>query len=174
MTSRKAYSKHGIGEVVEDISRGITTQAYRLHDEEGFFMTLLINTATPGAESYTDVPLPAATEEKLIYLTDGNDYITNYKGEDFVYKLMWLSHQKETRFRIYRANLADYTCEAHIAGLVGNILHPFTIGWTRGQLEDININSIHYHYIKNVDAVATSSGKIWIVGFRKQGRYDWY
>ncbi len=140
---------------------------------ETFLFSIIIATAAPGPYAFTRVPIPAGVTVELIDAFTGLPGINAIAGEDFLIKEIWLNFDQPVLFQEFQAAIPDISCECYAPAYANPSIQGLPIGWTRAQLEPINVASVTNFRVTNLGAAA-ASGKAWVVGFRKPSQYVWY
>jgi len=159
-----------------DIFRGRTIYGYVLTPEESYIWPYLI--AYPGASAEglagNIEPIAAGATVQLIEAFSGLPYIQALAGEDYLLKEVYLSFNQPILFEILQtvAGIQVHTCVSYSPAYPPNPLTFWPIGWARSLLEDIDVASNTIIQITNLGAAA-ASGKVWVIGFKKVGRYIW-
>jgi len=174
----KQFTVTGIGEgfpdYMQEISRGKQVWGYAPEQVESFLFALLIATEDPGCYVFTREPITVA--EGWVEVPDaftGLPGIECIAGEDYIMKEMWASFDQPIEFQMIQDQYDDVSCMAFIPAFTTGYLSGWPIGWSRGQVESITVASKTTIRIRNLGTDDTT-GKIWIVGFRKMGRYAWW
>jgi hypothetical protein len=170
---RKCHSPFEVGNLIGNIDKGITTPGHKLDAGEEYIIVINICTESPGDYAFTRAPIPVGGTINLLDAVTGYDYLLTERNEDFIYKMVWLNFDQPVRWQIYRTSYQDYGCEAYIPAFNPTYITTYDVGWSRAQLEDTNQVSRHYYYVKNLGS-KPAHGKAWIVGFLKEGTYDFF
>lgn len=163
----------GLPDYMGEVYRSKNIWGYVPDADEEFLFAIIIATAVPGAYAFTRAGIASAEEVELLDAFTGLEGITAGAGEDYIIKEIWIGFDQPMRFQMYQDVVGDYSCECFIPAFTSAPVHGLPIGWTRAQVEPITAESITYMRVKNLSGI-TAYGKAWIVGFMKEGLYEWY
>ena len=171
--SWEVAEKQGAPDYSTDVSRGKTIYGYILEPDESFFMALIIAHPTPGAYVFERAGIPSGVTVELIDVDTGLPGITPAVGYDYIIKELWIVFNQPVMFEMWQAGPAGYSCLNFPAANMQPAVQPLLTGWTRSQIEPINVSTTTNIRITNL-GTGLAYGKCWIVGFMRPRAYTWF
>ena len=126
----------------------------------------------PGASVITRAALAAGDTMQAIDCATGLTELTVPADWDYVIKEFWVSFNQRVQFLLYQGgSFDDVSCLGYYEA-DSKPINLFQVGWTRSLLEDITLASVLRCDITNLGA-ADAYGKVWLIGYMKEGTYRW-
>ncbi len=156
-----------------EIWRARQIWGYVPDDGEEFLFAIIVATLAPGPYSFTRAGIDPGETVELINAFTGLEGITPPAGWDYIIKEVWINFDQPMFLQLYQEQVGDTGCDVYVPAFSSPFMIGLPIGWTRAQVESINVESTTKVRVKNLGA-QLAYGKCWIVGFMKEALYAWY
>lgn len=172
-SSWEAPLKMGSPDYSTDVSRGKVIYGYILEPDETFFMAIIECLVVPGVYPFERVGIPVGGTVELIDATTGIAGITPPVDWDYIIKAFYLSFNQPVEFTMWQAGPGGWSCIMECDAFPAPAIQPLLTGWTRSQIEPIDVSTITNLYVENLGS-ALAYGKCWIQGFMRPRSYTWF
>lgn len=172
--STSVVAQRGIGrpDYQEEVSRGKQIFAYEPEFGETYLWLIALFVPVPGPSAVTLPGIAAGATAQAIDAFTGLTQLNVAAGWDYVIKEFWVSFNQDTEFVLFQGgSYNDTACICYVPGGNGPI-NIFQTGWSRSLLEDITLPSVLRCDITNLGG-AVAYGKVWCIGYMKEGTYLW-
>lgn len=177
ITVERAIPRKGTGVADYQVEVYRAKQVYGYTKEYGeeylWLTTLFVPTPPgPGPSAITRGGLEPGEVAQAIDAFTGLTQLNVLAGWDYLLKEFWVSFDQPVRMDFYQgANYDDLSCIAYFEPFA-KPTNVFQVGWTRSLLEDIALPSVLRCDVTNLGS-STAFGKVWVIGYRKEGSYIW-
>lgn len=169
--------QRGVGkpDYTREVHKAKQLFGYELDYGETFLWLLTEAVPTPpgpGASAVTRGGLAAGATMQALDAFTGDSELSVPAGWDYILKEFWVSFDQDVEFILYQGgSFDDISCIAYI-GSGAKPVNVFQTGWSRSLLENLSLPSVLRCDIKNLGA-EIAYGKVWVIGFMKEGTYTW-